>query len=146
MFKQSWNIYLFTNISHNFMPLYLCLWYSPCLGNSESPELMVICSDLYLMTGWWKNNSSWPPLLTGPAHPDRCASDLGVVPSALLSDTVVLAMSKPLIETDMRPSPPHTEPSHLGSIPLLSALRNEDFKILLSWLRYMSRRGWGPGS
>lgn len=87
------------------------------------------------------------PLLTGPARHDQRASDLGVVPSAPLSNTIVLAISKPLIETDIRPSPPYTEPSsHLGSIPLLSALRNEDFKLLLSGLRDMSRRGWGPGS
>ena len=149
MFKQSWNSYLFTNISHNFMPLYLCLWYSPCLGNSVSwthgSLLWFMLDDWWL----WKNSASWPPLPTGPAYCDQGAFHLGVVPSAPLSHagTVVVATSKPLIETDMRPSPPHPEPSsHLGSIPLLSTLRNEDFKLLLSGLRYMSGRGWGPGS
>ena len=147
MFKQSWNTYLFTNISHNFMPLYLCLWYSPCLGNSESPELMVICSDLYLMTGGYERTTPHDPPANRASTPWSACFWFRCCPSALLSDTVVLAMSKPLIETDVRPSPPHTEPSsHLGSIPLLSALRNEDFRILLSGLRYMSRRGWGPGS
>ena len=50
MVWQSWSIYLFTNISHNFMLLYLCLWYSLCLGNSSCHLFCLVKSYLSFKT------------------------------------------------------------------------------------------------